>query len=81
MRATQHPTSTRVLGAPQGWSQAELPCNAIAITDEVHQGIRMVSSYWKPSAEELAALNAGQLVRLVIVGATMPPVAIEVDGL
>ena len=73
MRPTQHPTNTRVLGAPAGWDQGELPCSAIAITDSQENGVHCVTSFWRPTAEELAALQAGHFLALTIVGTTMPP--------
>lgn len=78
MRPTQHPSNNRVLGAPAGVSQEELPCRAIAITDCVHAGVQAVASFWRPSAEELATLNAGGLVALIVPGSTMMSAAIEV---
>lgn len=79
MRPTQHPSNNRVLGAPVGWDQDELPCSALAITDMVHEGVPHVVSFWLPTAEELAALNAGGTVALWIVGRTMPPAAVSVE--
>lgn len=78
MRATQHRSNNRVLGAPAGISQDELRCSAIAITDCTHAGVRAVASFWRPSSEELAMLNAGALVALIVPGSTMMPAAIEV---
>lgn len=78
MRPTQHPSNNRVLGAPTGWNQQELPCNALAITDVVIDGHRAVTSFWRPSQEELTALASGGLVMLSVVGTTMPPAIIEV---
>ena len=40
-----------------------------------------VCSYWRPSPEELAALNAGIPLRLAFQGRTHPPVAVEVEAL
>lgn len=79
MRPTQHSSNTRVLGAPKGWDQGELPCGAIAITDVVASGVPCVVTYWRPSAEELAELNAGGLVSLSVVGKTMPPMALGTE--
>ncbi|MBL8355543.1 MAG: hypothetical protein JNM01_12000 [Delftia acidovorans] len=78
MRKTQHPTNNAVLGAPAGWNQGELPCGALPITRTEVDGVPAVVSYWTPSAQELAALNAGKPVALWVVGQTMPPVALEV---
>lgn len=80
MRPTQHPSNNRVLGAPVGVSQDDLPCSAIAITDCVHAGVRSIASFWRPNAEELALLNSGALVALIVPGTTMMPAALEVVG-
>jgi len=80
MRATQHPSNNEVLGAPQGWVQDELPCSALPITRAYDGSVPTITSFWRPTAEELAALNAGALVALHIVGKSMPPAAIGVDG-
>jgi len=59
MQKIQHPSNNGVLGAPAGWDQGELPCNALPIT-RTHVGdLPAVVSYWRPDAEELAVLNAG----------------------
>lgn len=79
MRAIQHKTNTRVLGAPKDWNQAVLPCNAIAVTDVLVEGQPAIMTFWKPSADELALLNSGGLVTLCTSGSNMPPVAIGVD--
>lgn len=79
MNREQHPSNNGVLGAPAGWDQAELPCCALPIT-RTHVGdLPAVLSYWSPDAEELGALNAGGAVRLWLVGATMPPVMLDVE--
>lgn len=78
MRKHQHPSNNGVLGAPAGWNQAELPCGALPITRTECDGVPTVVSYWMPSTEELAALNAGKPIALWVVGTTMPPVAVEV---
>lgn len=80
MRKIQHPSNNDVLGAPAGWAQGEIPVNALPITRTTVNGVDAVVSYWKPSPEELAALNAGASVSLWVLGGTMPPVALEVDA-
>ncbi|CAN7326549.1 hypothetical protein LJR084_001894 [Variovorax sp. LjRoot84] len=79
MRPTQHPSNNRVLGAAAGWDQGDLPCGALAITDATQGGMPCVVSFWRPDAAELALLNAGGLVMLSIMGATMPPASIGVE--
>lgn len=78
MIRTQHPSNTRVLGAPAGWDQSALPCDALPVTDVIMEGRRGLVSYWRPTPEELAALQAGAVVSLWVVGTAMPPVAVEV---
>ena len=78
MRKHQHPSNNAVLGAPAGWDQAELPCGALPVTRTECDGLPVVVSYWMPSADELAALNAGKPVALWVVGSTVPPISMEV---
>lgn len=79
MRAEQHPSNNRVLGAPPGWDQAELPCVALPITVTTVSGMAAMLSWWRPSPEELAALNAGKRIQLCILGVTHPPVELSVE--
>lgn len=79
MRPTQHPSNNGVLGAPEGWDQKQMPCSALAITRTDWDGIPAVVSFWKPTPEELAVLNAGGSVALWIAGQTMPPAGLSVD--
>jgi hypothetical protein len=80
MNRHQHPSNNAVLGAPEGWNQAELPCGALPITRMDVDGRPAVVSFWKPTAEELAMLNAGGTVALWVLGQTMPPVSVEVES-
>lgn len=79
MNKMQHPSNNGVLGAPAGWSQAELPCSALPITRTECDGQPAIVSYWRPTVEELAALNAGEAVALWVIGHSMPPVALCVE--
>lgn len=80
MNKTQHRSNNAVLGAPDGWDQSQLPCDALPVTKLLWDGLPAVVSYWRPTAEELAALNTGALVALSVVGHTMPPVALYVEA-
>lgn len=81
MNRTQHPSNNDVLGAPKGWDQRELPCSALPITRlEFVEGVEAVASFWRPTAEEIKALAAGACVVLYVLGTTMPPVSLAVDG-
>lgn len=79
MNRTQHPSNNAVLGAPAGWDQKELPCGALPITRTECQGVPAVVSFWRPTPEELAALNVGGSVALWVMGYTMPPVSLGVE--
>lgn len=80
MRPTQHPSNNDVLRAPAGVEIES--CRPLAITRVTYGPEYMpgVVSYWQPSPEELALLNAGRPVYLSCWGMTHPPVAIGVDG-
>ena len=80
MNKLQHLSNNGVLGAPLGWDQCELQCNALPVTHTYVGDLPAVVSYWHPDAAELAALNAGDAVRLWVMGATMPPMMLDVDG-
>lgn len=79
MDRTQHPSNNAVLGAPKGWNQAEMPCNALPITRTDIDGRPAIVSFWRPTAEELQQLASGAFVALWIVGASMPPVSLTVE--
>lgn len=78
MNKIQHPSNNRVLGAPKGWDQKELPCDALPVTDVTIEGHPAVMSFWRPTPEEIAAIQAGALIALSVIGSTMPPVALMV---
>lgn len=50
------------------------------ILDEEIDGVNHMSSFWVPNQEELDALNRGAVVRLVILGASHPPVGVLVEN-
>lgn len=68
--------ATHYLGAPKGWNpEADGDCHGLAVRvveDNVFQ------SAWEPTPAELAALNAGGLVVLNVVGG-QPPVSLSVE--
>lgn len=80
MHFIQHPSNNAVLGAPNGWDQQQLPCGALPITRTESNGLPAVVSFWRPSAEELKALNEGNSIALWVIGGTMPPVALDVQS-
>lgn len=80
MNRHQHPSNNDILGAPRGVPIDE--CSALPITRVIWQdtGGDGVVSFWMPSADELRLLNAGQAVRITVLGRTHPPLALGVDG-
>lgn len=80
MNRHQHPSNNSVLGAPPGVPFDE--CHALPITRVVFEetGSPGVVSYWLPTPDELALLNAGAAMRLTVWGRTHPPLALGVDG-
>lgn len=81
MKPTQHPSCNAVLGAPKGWDQqGPLPCSALAITRHELDDMPVISSFWRPSAAELAALNTGSMVMVTVVGNTHPPLLVQVTA-
>lgn len=80
MNSHQHPSNNDILGAPPGMSIDQ--CSALPITRVIWEdtGTHGVISYWMPTADELQRLNQGHAVRLIVLGRTHPPLAVEVDG-
>ena len=77
MRFTQHPTNNAVLGAPPGMSHEQ--CSALPVTwVKYEDGTPGILSYWRPNAAELADLASGAVVRLCVLGGSMPPVMLGV---
>jgi hypothetical protein len=79
MNRAQHPSNNAVLGAPRQWDQDELPCDAMPITRTEVNDRPAIISFWRPTAAELAQLNAGALVAVWMIGHTMPPTSIGVE--
>jgi len=79
MNPTQHPSNTRVFGAPAGWDQADLHCNPLAVTDVEIDGRHAIISFWRPTVEELEQLAAGALVALWVYGSGHPVVSLAVE--
>ncbi len=79
MKLTQTPQFNDVLRAPPGATIEE--CRpAPIVRGEYPNGQKIVATFWMPDAEELAALNRGEPVQVIIWGVTMPPVCILVGS-
>lgn len=77
MIAKRHPATTRWLGAPAGWEPGrDGHCAHLAVADvETAAGPAMLSR-WEPTPDELAMLNAGGAVELLVLGQGHPPVSL-----
>lgn len=72
------PNATRNLGAPKNWDdKRDGLCGVLPIRDTVIEGNRFMVSAWLPTAEDLAALNAGAAVYLGINGVVHPVIFME----
>lgn len=77
MTPVHHPSNNLQLGPPSDWDPERdglcitLHCTRAASGD--------ILSFWKPSPEELAHLNANGHVVLSVVGVTMQPVWLGAD--
>ncbi|WP_321902025.1 hypothetical protein [Paraburkholderia tropica] len=72
--------ATRHLGAPTDWDQSKAACNVLPIADVMTESGPFMVSAWSPTAEELAALNAGAPLYLRIAGSSHPVVALTVSA-
>ncbi|WP_374374422.1 hypothetical protein [Dongia sp.] len=59
-------------------SNPDIRCGALPIMRQQLQDGPAMISVWKPTEDELAQLNAGHAVRLVVYGTGHPPVWIDV---
>lgn len=69
-----------VLAAPRDWNEERNgECFDLPIRAEVlNNSLPSLTSAWKPTADELARLNAGAPVHLRIISRAHPPVMLEV---
>ena len=68
--------ATRVLGKSQGFPG--LPVRDEIITEKVVGKTPCMTTAWLPTPKELEALNAGAAVHVRILGASHPPIMVEV---
>lgn len=74
MKAVKTIHTTRVLGEAQGYV-------ALPVVDAVIQetGNPVMVTHWKPSPEQLARLNDGKLVQIMLLGTEHPPIMVDVS--
>lgn len=80
MDRAQHPSNTKVLGAPKNWDQKELPCTALPVTETDIEGIPAIKAYFKPTPEEIEIILQGGYVCLWVIGTTTAPVSLTAEN-
>jgi hypothetical protein len=76
MRPTVTRNATHLFSKPENWDdEADGPCGDLQVRAETFGGREIVEliSTWKPSADELAHLNAGGVVEIGLCVITQPP--------
>ena len=81
MNPVDHPNTTRRFGAPADWTpERDGACGTLSIADVEGAGGLFMESLWRPTPEELAALQAGGAVVLGIRGVVHPVVYVSVTA-
>lgn len=75
MDIVRHPQTNHVFTAPPGQEAEVSNLPVIIAEDEIGIGL---FSFWKPSAEELALLNAGHSIQLGIYHKSHPVVSVGI---
>lgn len=73
-----HPSNNRILQAPEQWDHQAVPCDALNVTVYSEDGLHKVASFWTPTPKQLAVLNNGGTIALIVIGG-MPPVILGVS--
>src|SRR5688572_6034252 len=61
-----HPACNHTLRPPPGWDQETLPCASLPVRASQLDGLPVMESFWRPSPQELEALNARGYVVLQV---------------
>ena len=76
----QHPSNNLELKAPDDWDQGVVTCETLQATlTKDPSGLPVMCSFWRPDAEELAAMQAGYPVVLMVYSNSHPVVAMAVE--
>lgn len=79
MKATVHPSTNVVFGAPEDAGRAGVDVEPLPATKTSFDGKPGIVSFWTPDADELAMLNAGGSIALCIMGGIMPVVSLAIE--
>lgn len=75
MEFVHHPSNNMLLGAPPSMPD----CATLPATATIDGEAMIITSFWRPSPEELAALNNGGFAMLSVYGQHHPPVSLAVS--
>lgn len=79
MRVTQHASNNDVLRAPSGSTIEE--CRPAPITRTLYaDGSHSVSIFWQLNESERLVIAKGGLIKIEVLGQTMPPLLLEVSS-
>jgi len=79
MDFVSHPSNNLQLGAPPDWDHSKTACGTLPATRMEVDGNPVIVSFWKPSRDEIAALQEGGTVTLWVYGTGHPVVAMGVE--
>lgn len=78
METIKHPHCNSQIGPPPGVSDQDCGTLHVKRWVDPHFGARVITSYWRPSAAELAALNAGGSIAINLYTAVQPMMSAQV---
>lgn len=81
MKPVEFQGQTDILGPPKGWDNSGdiTQVGYLPVQIFVDDGLPFYVSFWRPSEEDLAALNDGAHIRLSVISRTLPPVCVSIE--
>lgn len=81
MRAIHFIGVNRVYVAPKGWDEGKHgECHDLFVAQADEDGLKLCTSVWKPTQQELEILNEGGSIVLQIVGG-QPPIMLSAQNI
>lgn len=72
MRISRHRSNDGLFEAGEAMS-------AMPYTRSDMAGCQTLTTYWRPSAAEIAAIQSGRLVRVEVIAGSLPPLSVEIE--
>lgn len=79
MKAVEFEGQNLILQPPAGWDQGDAPVGKLPVLRITNGNVTTLTSYWRPSKQDLEELNSGGHIAVTILGDRQPPVAVTVD--